>query len=104
MNTIEKLQKHLSTAPVEYGQVISYKPIAPIIKCKDGTTLSVQASEGHYCSPRTDTGPYSEVEVWCITDSPTPVTEFEYDSEDPSAYVPITSVVAFIDNHGGMEN
>ena len=102
MNTIEKLQKHLSTAP-EYRQGISHKPIAPVLKCKDGTTLSVQASEGHYCTPRTNTGPYSAVEVWYITDSPTPVTEFEYDSEDPSANVPITSVVAFIDNHGGME-
>lgn len=103
MNTIEKLQKHLRPAPVEGAQGIRYKPIAPIIKCKDGTALSVQASEGHYCSPRTNTGPYSAVEVWCITGSPTPVTEFEYASEEPSAYVPITSVVAFIDNHWGME-
>lgn len=34
----------------------------PIV-CKDGTRLSVQASEGHYCSPKDRVGPYSSVEV-----------------------------------------
>ena len=33
------------------------------IQCKDGFSMSVQASSGHYCSPRNDVGPYIEVEV-----------------------------------------
>lgn len=33
------------------------------ITCQDGTTLSVQVSETHYCSPRDNFGPYYQVEV-----------------------------------------
>lgn len=36
--------------------------INPIIKCKDGFTISVQASETHYCEPRSDVGPYTHYE------------------------------------------
>ncbi len=39
------------------------KPISPAIECQDGATVSVQASRTHYCTPRTDTGPYSHVEA-----------------------------------------
>lgn len=36
---------------------------APRVECKDGTTLSVQASESHYCSPRENNpGFYRKVE------------------------------------------
>lgn len=35
----------------------------PRITCKDGATLSVQASSGHYCSPRTNHATWSSVEV-----------------------------------------
>ena len=35
----------------------------PEIVCKDGTTLSVQASEFHYCTPRDNKGPYTHVEI-----------------------------------------
>ena len=45
-------------------------------------------------------GPYSAVEVWCVTGGK--VTEFEYDEESPSPYVPIEQVVYWIDNHGGF--
>lgn len=33
------------------------------IRTKRGRLLSVQASDGHYCSPRANTGPYCSVEV-----------------------------------------
>ena len=33
------------------------------VKCKDGFTMSVQASKSHYSEPKNDEGPYSEVEV-----------------------------------------
>ena len=33
------------------------------IQCKDGFGMSVQANEGAYCFPRSDFGPYKEVEV-----------------------------------------
>ena len=103
MNTLEKLQKHLATEPKELSFNYFYKDLAPIVKCKDGTTLSVQASKYHYSTPRKDFGPYTEVEVWCAEGAgPDGVTEFGYSRDDPSAYVPIEQVVQFIDNHGGM--
>ena len=100
MNTFDHLQKHLATEIIaKFG--MPYKILAASVKCADGTTLSVQASRFHYCTPREDKGPYIEVEVWCVS---APVTEFEYSDDAPSAYVPIEDVVRFIDNHGGMTN
>ena len=99
-NTLDKLQKHLSNLPQEIVRGIWYKDIAPVVKCKDGATLSVQASENHYSEPRENFGPYTEVEVWCVRGAE--VTEFDYSDSDPSEYVPIGQVVQFIDNHGGI--
>lgn len=33
------------------------------IVCRDGFRMSVQASAGHYCTPRADVGPYTAFEV-----------------------------------------
>ena len=101
MNTFDRLQKHLATETVNTTTGLYYKQPVDLVKCVDGTTLSVQASEYHYCTPRDNQGPYTTVEVWRISSD---VTEFEYSVEDPSAYVPIEDVVRFIENHGGMVN
>lgn len=90
--------------------------IKPAITCKDGTTLSVQASKYHYCSPRGDCfaswDQYSLVEVGFITNDGEPVTppeewrEYSSDCEFPSdvyAYVPTELVEALIEEHGGKE-
>ena len=98
-NTLDKLQNHLGNLPQEVVRGIWFKDTAPIVKCKDGSTLSIQASQYHYSTPREDFGPYTAVEVWRAT---APVTEFDYSNDDPSAYVPIEQVVQFIDNHGGI--
>lgn len=101
MNTFDRLQKHLANEIIKTSTGLCHKPPTDLVKCADGTTLSVQASGGHYCTPRDNQGPYTAVEVWCVSSD---VTEFEYSEEDPSAYVPIEDVVRFIDNHGGMVN
>lgn len=98
-NTLAKLQLHLSVGLQEVAPGIWQKEVAPVLKCKDGTTLSVQASKYHYSTPHEDYGPYTEVEVWRAT---APVTEFDYSDDEPSAYVPIEQVVQFINNHGGI--
>lgn len=102
MTTLTKLQAHLTTE-VRNVNGYPYKNLAKIIITKDGTSLSVQASQNHYSTPRRNEGPYSHVEVWCVTGAaPNGVTEFDYDDNDPSAYVPIEDVTKFIDAHGGM--
>ncbi|GAB2866284.1 hypothetical protein GCM10027044_29370 [Hymenobacter ruber] len=77
------------------------------VKCKDGTTLSVQASEGHYCTPRENNPPYSAVEVGFPTADPGADwlqhkdNRHSGDFKDVYAYVPVWKVRAFIEAHGG---
>ena len=104
MNTLNKLQAMLAT-PTKNLNGYAYKENTPVITCADGVTASIQASENHYCEPRENYGPYSEVEVWCINGTDTTnITQFDYSVSDPSGYVPITAVVAFLDAHGGIAN
>jgi hypothetical protein len=107
MNAME-LNK-LLCADIDTSHGFGTKPIAHRITCKDGESLSVQASEGHYCKPRRNRGPYFCVEVGFPTVEP-PETWKEYfdgdwDSQDRAAsvygYVPIDLVVDFINAHGG---
>ena len=39
------------------------KPVNKAIHCNDGFSMSVQASAHHRCKPRTNWGPYTEMEV-----------------------------------------
>ncbi len=104
--TVQKLQAHLSAPEIELLPEYFVKQQAKSVVCVDGTSLSVQASEMHYCTPRNNQGPYTEVEVWCIKNMPAPIKEIEefpYSYEAPSAYVPIEAVAQFIDAHGGFK-
>lgn len=100
--TLAKLQAKLNS-PIECIGGYMHKAPIPSIKCNDGVSISIQASEFHYCSPRNNCGPYTTVEVWCLSGAdPADVTQFDYDEDGPSGYVPIESVVAFLDIHGGI--
>ena len=87
--------------------------IAPRIVCKDGMSLSVQASQYHYCTPREDNAePYLEKEVGYIRDvdgtSIAPPIEWTLyaDGEFPSSvygYVPVELIEEFIKKHGGIQ-
>jgi len=78
--------------------------VRPHLVCKDGTEISVQASSFHYCSPRNNVGPYSEVEIACLED------ELFKDCDDEGncyewkvyGYVPVDLVKQFIEKHGGF--
>ena len=87
--------------------IFSYvKERNPRFICMDGFSISIQASRGHYSTPRNDTGPYTHVE--CAYPS-MPVSDAmkEY-ADDSSRYdtiyvnVPIAIVEAEIALHGGM--
>ncbi len=83
-----------------------YKPHFPSIQCKDGTTLSVQASQSHYSTPRQDKGPYTHVEVGFPSVTPPaswkPYADGDYPS-DVYGWVPLEAVAAFIESHGGID-
>jgi hypothetical protein len=107
--TVELLRKHLMDArnqeDYEVQQDILF-PRSPRIKCADGFSLSVQATHGAYCRPRTNIADWYEVEVGYPNEAP---TEFICYAEDPSTptetvypYVPVELVVAEINKHGGI--
>ena len=108
MNTSNTLQQMLTTAKVPHADHV-FKKQAPRVVCADGATISVQASRTHYCHPRDDEGPYTEVEVGFPTnvdEMPVSWKEYAEDTDqvvaDIYAFIPIELVVQFIDEHGGF--
>ena len=77
------------------------------IVCADGFTMSVQASEFSYCSPReNNAAKYNEVEVGFPSMPESLLSEF---AEDPSnltgtvyGWVPAQTVTNVIAKHGGI--
>jgi hypothetical protein len=59
-----------------------FQEIRPQIICNDGTFLSVQASDGHYCQPRENKAwPYSLVEVGYPSIRPPRIWQQYFDGE-----------------------
>ena len=90
------------------GRVIEASEPRPRIECQDGTTLSVQVGSSLYCTPRTNSGPWTHVEVGFLDVAP-PDTWKEYaddvSSETPDVYgyVPVRLVEEYIAAHGGRK-
>jgi len=79
----------------------------PRIVCADGFTMSVQAHDGAYCSPReNNAGKYNQVEVGFPSAAEPLLMDYCEDHEDPTgtvyAYVPVQVVTNVIAKHGGM--
>ena len=90
------------------------KELNPRIKCTNGISLSVQANQYTYCSPRIDELPtwndYDLVEVGFITDDngeeiapPESWRQYAGDGfpSDVYGYVPTSMVEKFIEDNGG---
>ena len=79
-----------------------------LLNCKSGFNVSVQASRTNYSTPRTDHGPYTQVELGFPT-SPEPlIIGFAEDADNPTdtvyGYVPVGLVQALIIKHNGIED
>jgi len=79
------------------------------ITCNDGFSMSVQANRHCYCTPRQDLldGEYKDVEIGFPSQEEELINEL---AECPSdytgsvyGYVPIETVEAVIEKHGGMK-
>tara|TARA_R110000751_G_scaffold305649_1_gene422383 strand:- start:620 stop:1264 length:645 start_codon:yes stop_codon:yes gene_type:complete len=89
-------------------EVTIRKPKNPLLRCADGFTMSVQASERHYCTPLNDTGPYTEIEIGFpnmlepllipFQDEPT----YNAPTESVYCYVPVEIIDEVIAKHGGL--
>ena len=94
----------------DHGQPVGVRmvPQMPRLILADGASLSVQAGEGLYCSPRDDKGPYTKVEVGFPSETPPEAwKEFAEDWENPTntvyGYIPLTMVMLYIGAHGGID-
>jgi hypothetical protein len=113
---LERLQKHLSGEAKEIAPGLFFKDVRPPIKCRAGGSLSVQASRHHYCHPREDAGPYTQVEIMVLGGITGVVMLLaEYHDGGPIAsddnpnmsvfgFVPIEKAAMLISMNGGIED
>ena len=78
------------------------------LKCKDGFHMSIQASKGHYCSPRlTNVRYWSAVEVGFPSEVVEELKKYAEESESYTStvygWVPIGVVEKIVLDHGGVE-
>lgn len=69
------------------------------VECKSGLAFSAQASSGHYCTPRTNDGPWVEIELGFPNRR---VPEFGESGDDVYGWVPVEIVDAVIAANGGF--
>lgn len=77
--------------------------VRPRIFCKDGFSISVQASSFHYCQPRVilDDGEYDSVECG-YPNMDVPEFHLFKDGIGVAACVPIDLVDSILESHGGI--
>lgn len=78
------------------------------IECADGFSLSVQASEMHYCSPRQNEGPWDSVELGFPSEVEEMLLDYAESPEAPTetvyGHVPLELVEALVEKHGGIKS
>ncbi len=78
----------------------------PLVRCADGFTMSVQASERNYCEPRDNFGPYLSCEVGFPSSYDFYLREYAENPSDPTqtvyGWVPAHVIRMCIDAHGGI--
>lgn len=74
------------------------------IVCNDGFSISVQANESAYCTPRTNEGPWYKVECGFPSAPPELIMQYAESPESPCdtvyGYVPVNLVEQLIELHG----
>lgn len=82
--------------------------LKPAIVCANGFNMSVQASAGHYCSPRNDAGPWTCVEVGFPSNKCEELMPYAENPSDPCGtvygWVPVEVVEKVIANNGGFSH
>jgi hypothetical protein len=86
---------------------MKYEPPRRRIQCVDGFSMSVQASDTHYCTPRTTgLGFYNAYEVGFPSEAEPLLMEYAEDESIPTGtvygYVPVQVIVNVIVKHGGI--
>ena len=77
------------------------------VVCADGFTMSVQAHQGAYCSPRMSRAPkYTHVEVGFPSEREDLLIQFAEEPDKPTqtvyGWVPVQTVTNVLAKHGGI--
>ena len=102
------LSEMLSNMPIVAYNGMEIRSSMPRLFLNDGVSLSVQAGEHLYCSPRSNKGPYTQVEIG-FPSEPLPELFMPYcekpdnPTETVYAYVPLELVLFYIGSHGGID-
>ena len=88
------------------SDIYPLRSIAPKMKMNDGFEMSVQASRGHYCSPRDNRGPWHAFEIGYPSEEERLLAEYAEDADKLTdtvyGYVPLEVILAVIEKHGGL--
>lgn len=102
-----EILRRLDAAEVTKFETFTCRSPIPALECASGLNLSVQASRNHYCSPRSDKGPWSAVEVGFPSqkiEAPLPYAE---EPENPCgtvySCVPLNLIVSIVVDNGGLK-
>lgn len=107
---MDKINEYLKrTRIVETGSNgFECEGVRPRLICKDGFSVSVQASRFHYCSPQIDgANEYEAVELGFPSAEDSIIEEYAEDPTDLTGtvygYVPVDIVNKLVEKHGGIE-
>lgn len=107
--TNEMLQAHLISGKRTEFPDLNYvsRECAKSIRCADGFTVSLQASNFHYCSPREiDCHEYYEIEIGFPSEAEELWMEYAENKDEPTGtvygYVPVELVLEVLNRHGGV--
>lgn len=106
--TNEWLKRTLETVTYP-GLEITYQKIRPYVRCADGFCVSIQASDGHYCSPRVKGDvTYDTVELGFPSIEEPLIAGYAEDPDNLTntvyGWVPVEIVDQVIEKHGGIVN
>ena len=77
-----------------------------LFTCTSGLTFSLQTSSFHYCTPRTDKGPWSQVEIGFPNQAIEKLMPFAEDKDRPTGtvygWVPMNIIMEVITDNGGL--
>lgn len=97
---------HQRNTPFTTVGEFAYRVMPPLV-CADGFSISVQASETHYCTPRQNNcDEYLTVEVGYPSERVDALMEYAEDPSEPTRTVyggvPVSLVNTIVDAHGGL--
>ena len=109
---MDKINEYLKETRRVVGKLYNgseYELIRPHLVCADGFSVSVQASEYHYCWPRINGAEkYESVELGYPNLEDSLIMDYAEDDDRPTdtvyGYVPIHIVCELVEKHGGIVN